>query len=148
MSKIKVNLDELCDAYAMNNEELDHYLDVETGEVILWMDPLATGVRNQELEDELDEGYGERYLRLPKIESRDAYELMVGFTETVTSSSLRNRLELALSGRKPFRAFKDVLYDFPEEREQWFKFEREAHRREVLQWLQRNHITPDHTTKA
>lgn len=148
MSKIKVNLDELCDAYAINNEELEHYLDVETGEVILWMDPLATGVRNEELEDELDEGFGERYLRLPKIESRDAYELMVWFTETVTSSSLRNRLEAALSGRRPFRAFKDVLYDFPEEREQWFKFEREAHRRQVLQWLQLNHITLDHTTEA
>lgn len=25
----KVNLDELCDAYAMNNAELEHFLDVE-----------------------------------------------------------------------------------------------------------------------
>ena len=114
MSKIKVNLDELCDAYAINNEELEHYLDVETGEVILWMDPLSlTGVRNEELEDELDEGFGERYLRLPKIESRDAYELMVWFTETVTSSSLRNRLEAALSGRRPFLCFQRRAVRFP-----------------------------------
>lgn len=148
MSRTKVNLDELCDAYAMNNEELEHYLDVETGEVILWMDPIVTGVRNEELDDDLDEGFGERYLRLPKIESREAYELMAGFTEMVTSSSLRKQLEAALNQRKPFRAFKDVLYDFPEEREQWFKFEREAHRRQVLQWLQLNHIAVDDTTET
>jgi len=145
MSKIRINLDELCDAYAINNEELEHYLDVETGEVILWMDPILTGIRNKELDDELEEGFGERYLRLPKIESRDAYELMVGYTETVTSSDLRNRLEAALSGRKSFRAFKDVLSDFPEEREQWFKFEREAHRQQVLQWLRLTHLALDHT---
>lgn len=146
MSRTKVNLDELCDAYAMNNEELEHYLDVQPEESYCgW---ILTGIRNEELDDDLDEGFGERYLRLPKIESREAYELMAGFTEMVTSSSLRKQLEAALNQRKPFRAFKDVLYDFPEEREQWFKFEREAHRRQVLQWLQLNHIAVGDTTET
>lgn len=139
MPKVKASLDELCDAYAMNNEEIDHYLDLETGELIVWMDPALTGERDDEFEDELEDG--ERYLQLPKIESTEAYRLMTQFVEVVTSSTLRNRLEKALSGHKPFRIFKDVLYDFPEEREQWFKFEREAHQRAVSQWLQENEIT-------
>lgn len=148
MRSLKANLDELCDAYATNSAEIEHFLDIETGKLVVRMDPLLTGVRDEELDEELDEGFGEKYLRVPKIETSEAYELMVDFAETVTSSSLRNRLEASLSGRKPFRAFKDALYDFPEEREQWFDFEREAHRREVLQWLQLNHITLVHTTEA
>lgn len=107
------------------------------------MDPLLTGITDEELDDKLDEGIGEKYLCVPKIEPRDTYELMVEFTETVTSSILRKRLEVALSGHKPFRSFKDVLYDFPDERDAWFKFERESHRREVLQWLHAQHISVD-----
>ncbi|GMA62925.1 UPF0158 family protein [Alicyclobacillus fastidiosus] len=143
MIRVPADLNELCDAFAVNNEEIEHYLDIETGKVIMWMDPIATGIRDEELDDELENGFGERYFHLPKIESREAYQLMVEFTEALTFSSLRDRLEAALSGRKPFRAFKDVLYDFPEEREQWFTFERNAHRRQVLQWLELNHIILD-----
>jgi hypothetical protein len=52
------------------------------------MDPLLTGVTDAELDDELDEGIGEKYLCVPQIEPRAAYELMVEFAETVTSSSI------------------------------------------------------------
>ncbi|WAH37293.1 UPF0158 family protein [Alicyclobacillus dauci] len=141
MLRVKADLRELCDAFSINNEEIEHYLDVETGEIIMWMDPIVMGVLDEELEDELEEGFGERYFRIPKIESREAYQLMVEFTDTVTSSSLRDLLRAALNRHKPFREFKDVLYDFPEEREQWFKFERDAHRQHVLQWLELHHIT-------
>lgn len=139
MLKIRVSLDELCDAYEMNTEEISHYLDVNTGKLLMRMDPLLTGYKDEELEEELEDE--ERYLELPTIESHDAYELMVEFMETVTTKKLRERLDTALTGRKPFHAFKDVLYDFPEDRENWFKFEREAHRNEIVKWLREQNIT-------
>ena len=97
----------------LNNEEISHYLDVNTGQVLMRMDPLLTGYEDEELEEELENE--QRYLELPKIESLDAYNLKVEFMETVTSTELRDRLDTAVNGRKPFRAFKDVLYDFLEE---------------------------------
>ncbi|WP_169787908.1 UPF0158 family protein [Alicyclobacillus ferrooxydans] len=139
MLKVSVSLDELCDAYEMNSDEISHYLDVNTGEILMRMDPLLTGYKDGDLEEELEDE--ERYLELPTIASRDAYGLMVDFVEIVTSTELQDRLNTALNGRKPFRTFKDVLFDFPEEREKWFKFERETHRREILQWLEDENIT-------
>ena len=139
MLKVTVSLDDLCDAYEMNSEEISHYLDVNTGEILIRMDPLLTGYKDEDLEEELEDE--ERYLELPTMESRDAYGLMVELVETVTSTELRDRLNAALNGRKPFRTFKDVLYDFPEERERWFRFEREVHKRNILRWLHEQHIT-------
>ena len=139
MLKVSVNLDELCDANEMNSDEISHYLDVNTGEILMRMDPLLTGYKDEDLEEELEDE--ERYLELPTIASRDAYGLMVDFVETVKSTELQDRLNTALNGRKPFRTFKDVLFDFPEDRENWFKFERETHRREILKWLEDESIT-------
>lgn len=141
MLRVRVTMDELCDAMAINSEKISHYLDLNTGTLVMRMDPLLSGYSDEELEEELEDE--ERYLELPAIESHDAYKLMVEFMETVSSTELQDRLTRALNGRKPFRVFKDVLYDFPEEREQWFKFEREAHRNKILEWLHEEQITLD-----
>ena len=86
---------------------------------------------------------------MPKIESREAYESDGGLRDVTSSSHARDRLNAALSGRKPFRAFEEAYCTIsPEDLEQWFKFEREAHRQQVLQWLQLNDMTLDDTTEA
>lgn len=43
MRLIKTDLHDLCDAYAINNDEIDHYLDMKPGK--LWFDPVLTGER-------------------------------------------------------------------------------------------------------
>ena len=55
MLKVTVSLDELCDAYEMNREEISHYLDVNTGKILMRMDPLLTGYKDEELEEELED---------------------------------------------------------------------------------------------
>ncbi|GMA64928.1 UPF0158 family protein [Alicyclobacillus fastidiosus] len=138
MRSIKTDLNELCDAYSMNNDEIDHFLDVETGEIIVRLDPVLTGERDEEWDEELE--FNDRYIHVPKIDSDTAYHLMTEFASTVTSKVLGEALEEALHRRKPFRGFKDVISDFPEERNRWFEFEREAHQRAVLEWLEQNNI--------
>ncbi len=138
MRLIKTDLNELCDAYSINNDGIDHYLDIETGEIIVRLDPVITGESDDELDEELE--FNDRYIYVPKIDSSTAYNLMTDFTSTVASSVLREALEEVLNRRKPFRGFKDVLSDFPEERKRWFEFEQEAHRRAVLEWLEQNNL--------
>jgi hypothetical protein len=41
----------------------------------------------------------------------------------------------AIRGRGAFRRFKDLLFDYPRERERWFTFQDEQIRQRVLDWL-------------
>ena len=140
-----LNVDELCDAYGDNSMERQYFLNVASGEIEMWLDPLVYGrdEHTNEWEEELDAGLGETYLRVPQIESREAYELMAEFADTVRSAAIQGRLARALSGRKPFRHFKDALADYPDERERWYDFERASHRREIVRWLEASGIAFD-----
>ncbi len=60
---------------------------------------------------------------------------MVEFSETVKDRNLREKLAIALDGKGAFRRFKNVLSDYPEERERWFSFKDERIRQEVIEWL-------------
>jgi len=44
--------------------------------------------------------------------------------------------ERALDGRRPFRVFKDALFDYPPVRERWFRFHHERVLEEVRLWLE------------
>jgi hypothetical protein len=64
---------------------------------------------------------------------------MEAFIETVKDSSLKNRLENALSQKRPFRSFKDVLIGLAEE-ERWYEFQAARNRRRALEWLEENNL--------
>lgn len=76
-----------------------------------------------------------RYLEIPVIESYEAYNVMTDFAETVSNPILYGKLEVALNGRGAFRRFKDVLYQYPEEQQRWYAFERHAYVNDIKRWL-------------
>jgi hypothetical protein len=92
--------------------------------------------------DEVEGGLGTRFIQLPEADSREAYEDMEAFIETVTSPRLQDRLRTAIQGRGAFRRFKDVLIDLPAERERWFAFKNARVRERVLAWLASEGIEP------
>ena len=51
---------------------------------------------------------------------------------TTISSEL---LEVAINGKGAFRRFKDVLLNYPEERERWFQFKDDRMKERALEWL-------------
>ena len=65
---------------------------------------------------------------------------MVAFTETVEDEDLQEKLWIALDGKGCFHRFKDVLLDYPEERERWFEFRDERTEQRVLDWLEENEL--------
>lgn len=67
---------------------------------------------------------------------------MEAFIATVRNRRLQERLERAIRGRGAFRNFKDVLLDYPAERERWFQFEQERLHQRILDWLKAHDITP------
>lgn len=65
---------------------------------------------------------------------------MADFTNGLTNKELQDKLAIALNGRGCFRRFKDVLLDYPEERESWFAFEEKRRRERFEEWLEDEEI--------
>ncbi len=139
MRKVKTNLSELTDAFDNCRIGYEYYLDIETGELLLVSDEFMDINETEEVYEKLDDE-PERYLSIPTESSREGYQDMVAFTESLEAENLKGKLWIALNGRGAFRRFKDVLLSHPEKREEWFKFQDERLEKHVMEWLEENEV--------
>jgi hypothetical protein len=138
--KLKIDLADLELAFDNASWEAEYYLDRETGEIILIGSMIMdSDAITEQIENVTDET---RYLRVPHAEPRDGYRDMERFIETVMDQNLRQLLGVAIQGKGAFRRFKDVLLDYPQERERWFRFQEDRVRQRVLDWLDLEDIEP------
>jgi hypothetical protein len=91
--------------------------------------------------DRVEAGFGSRFIAVPSESSQEGYRDMEAFIDTVRNPRLRIRLECAIGGRGAFRYFKDVLLDYPIERERWFTFKQERLQQRIREWLEYEGIT-------
>ncbi len=118
-------------------------------------DPSAAfiqAVQNSDLHDwqkqdvldanQVEEGFGTRYVQIQPRDSREGCEDMEDFIETIENARVFERLSAATRRPKPFRRFKDALEDYPKERERWFKFQAERIREWIIEWLREEGIEP------
>jgi hypothetical protein len=112
------------------------FLDGETGEVLHLNES-----DDDDLADRIEEG-GERYVVIPYQGSTAGYRDMVEFINSVNDNRLRALLDVAINGKGAFRRFKDVLQDYPEERERWFTFQKQRAYQRILSWLESEDIEP------
>jgi len=91
--------------------------------------------------DRVEVGFGDRFISIPAEGSHEGYRDMEAFIATMHNRRLQERLERAISGRGAFRYFKDVLLDYPVERERWFQIKRERLQQRILDWLEAYGIT-------
>ena len=164
---------ELVSAYETNLMEAGHFLDLETGNVVMVTEEDSTKVEEfleevdiEDCEDPrarlgewlkdrsvpdwqedcvwdallVETRFGERFIRVPAQESRDGYRDMADFAEAIGDKHLQDLFFVALNEKGAFRRFKDVLGDYPDEREQWFKFSEEKAKQRVLDWLEAEEI--------
>ena len=173
MRKLKVDMPELMQAMDSSEIELHFHLDASTGEVVMVMDDAYRMVGDylsdrespddqalfeawakeeacaEWMVEELRVAYriltdgSERYVEVPKADSREGYGDMEEFIETVQDERLQNKLWRAIEGKGAFRRFKDVLFYHPAERERWFKFKDECLKRRALEWLESLDIEVD-----
>ena len=135
--------------------EMYHYLDLDTGEVVMLTDEVTRYLEEPperelpewmqhelQVAQQVEEGYGTRYIRIPEEDSHEAYRDMERFISTVRDDRLRDQLWRAVSGRGAFRYFKDVLYDHPAERERWFAFQSRCVYERITRWLESEGIEP------
>ena len=128
-------MDELVEAYLDNNFEHPYFLDLQTGQVIPDLDETYTGEPGIDWDDEENE---ERYEPIPKITSDEAYGLMVKFARQM-DSNLADKLFNALDRPKPFRRFRDMLFEL-DLRDEWNSFERKMAEEEINSWIEQDQI--------
>jgi hypothetical protein len=92
--------------------------------------------------DRVETGLGVTIIVIPSESSLEGYDDMDAFIDTVRNPHLKELLERAINRRSPFRNFKDVLLDYPAERERWFPFKRERLQQRITEWLEEYGITP------
>jgi len=130
---LRIDLGELCDAMENSSFENEYFLDLETGE-ILFVSEYSDNEETEKLKDQIEEE-SDRYERIPEAESNEGYQDMVDFIAAVEDEHLVELLEVAINGKGAFRRFKDVLLNYPDERERWFNFKDNRIEEKALEWL-------------
>ena len=130
---LHVDLGELCEAMDNSSYENQYYLDLKTGE-ILFLSEYMDDEETRKLKDRIEEEF-DRYELIPRAESHEGYRDMQTFIATVEDKHLAELLEVTIHGKGAFRRFKDVLLNYPEERESWFEFRDDRTEERVLEWL-------------
>ena len=138
--QVPADMQELCNAFEDSSCEHRSYLNLETGEIIQIFDDIMDSDEKEELDDKVEEGFGERYITIPNAESYEGYQDMEDFIETVKEVKLKEKLYNAIAKKGAFRRFKDVLNFYPKERERWFKFKGEKVMERVNEWLEEEGI--------
>jgi len=115
--------------------ELAAALDDRTPDVCWWIDPRTGRVAPTVLEQEGTGLAAAGWVRVEGTDSRDSYTDMADFTAGVQHRRAAELLDRAINGRGAFRRFKNTLFEFPEVRDQWFRFRDARARRRALTWL-------------
>jgi len=135
MRPLTIDLDEL--AVALDTSDIEHYLDLGSGQVV----PLIEDSPDPGLLTLLEED-PERLLPIEPLSTRESLELMRDFLREVDEPHAYPLLAAALEGRKPFKAFRHVLMGYPELLQAWYVYQGERLRECALDWLADHQIRP------
>jgi hypothetical protein len=140
---IPISMDELISAVEDHCAYTRYYLDRETGEIVI-----------QSEHDNSDEETGnpdlafpypavddnDRFVSIEPMEARRGYDLMDRFTASLPESVEKSALRHALAKRKPFRNFKNILYDHPAIWKKWLETNDAEIRILAEEWLRHTGI--------
>jgi hypothetical protein len=110
--------------------ELEYYPDESRGHAgfdeEVWQDVI------DKVEDNSDE-----YIGFEPMDSHESFEILEAFVATIEDERIRQRFEDAISYKKPFQNFKQLLPNYPELRQQWFDFKNKRYVEWVGEQLER-----------
>ncbi|HYV02246.1 MAG TPA: UPF0158 family protein [Actinomycetota bacterium] len=167
-TRLAVDMARLEVAFERGSWEVSDYLDLDTGEVLsvtaevrrqledmyaeAGEDDLAAHVdgldepqwiKDAIVEaDRVERGFGVRIVEIPRAEASDDYGDMEDFIATVADQDLRGRLYRAIAGRGAFRWFRDALASHRGEQQRWIRFQQEAVRSRIVDWLRSLGVEP------
>ncbi|MDR2542634.1 MAG: GNAT family N-acetyltransferase [Treponema sp.] len=113
--------------FSMENQDGDFVLDTH--------ERMVVDIYVNDSNEEIDLDNDERYIALPQWDSNDGYQLMEKFASSLKNPLIREGLAAALNRNKGvFRAFRDVLAQYPETEKQWYNFKDQEMKNIVIEW--------------
>jgi len=136
MRTIPIRWNELEMAFERNAPDTESFVDARTGEVVVVVDgqPECADLRAKVIAG------GEQFVKIEPASSREQYKWMEQFVAMVEDPALRERLLISIDGKGAFRRFKDVLLNYPAERERWFNYRGDLLHWQMHLWLEREQI--------
>ncbi len=138
MRVIPINWTDLETAFERNSPDTESFLDTRTGEVVT----VTEGAIDYAEQRTKVQAGGEAFVRIEPAARREQYKWMERFVAGVTDEALRERLVIAIDGKGAFRRFKDVLLNYPTERERWFTYRGELLHWAMHKWLEKEQLAP------
>ncbi len=151
MKTLDIDLDLLIQSFSFNEDDLGkEYLDTQTGDIInipCEVNKVVCGNKEEEdleewerslLEDacNIKENKEDRYIVIPCIKDAYFHNVMVDFAkEKVSSEELKEKLLDALNNGQSIRNFKNIIYQYEEELDNWQDYEYEKLKEYVVIWL-------------
>ncbi|MDL2228633.1 GNAT family N-acetyltransferase [Treponema sp. OttesenSCG-928-L16] len=113
--------------FSMEDQQGLFYVDAREGTVVRFEAPPDISYNG--------DGEDTRYYPIPEWESSDGYRLMERFAAAFRNPVIREKLTAALDqGKGVFRAFKNVLSEYPESERLWFSYKAREMRKELFRW--------------
>lgn len=138
MRVVPIHWTELETAFERNSPDTESFMDLRSGEVVT---VTQGAIDYNEQRAKVTTG-GEHFIRVEPAASREQYKWMEHFVAGVTDEPLRERLVIAIDGKGAFRRFKDVLLNYPTERERWFSYRADLLHWHMNKWLEKEQIEP------
>ena len=121
--------------------DLEFYLDLETGEITPVCDDYEDVEEFAEIFEAI-ENESERYVCIEKVESWDACRDMEDFISTIEDERLEELLMVAIDGKGAFQRFKNVIWEYPEERARMFEHRNKRNMQRALGFLNSIGVKP------
>jgi hypothetical protein len=137
--RIRIDWEELLDAFEDASTDHRYYLDRETGAVHFF----SAYLDNEDDEDEERAvTAGQRYVQIPPARETVPTEELAEFVATLQEGSDRRVLTTALRAPDGYKYFREAIESLPSARKQWLQFSNETVKTRIEAWLSEVSVEP------
>ncbi len=135
MRDVEITWDDLMDAFTNPDQDLVYFLDRDTGEVFF----VPVDYEDDAFWDEI-ESTPEQYLRVPGFDYEQERLLLHEFIRSVTDGKLKELLERAFVGKRPYGKLEEILSFYPEEMDRLEGIKETFFTDKIRHWLEEHDI--------
>ena len=132
---VEIVWEDLLEAFENTDPDLVYFLDRDTGEIFF----VPVDYEDEAFWEEL-ENNPEQFLEIPGLDYERERLLLREFIKGVTNENLRNILERAFVGKRPYGRLDDILSFYPDEMERLAAQKEELINDRVRRWLEEHDI--------
>ena len=142
MKRIKVESQDIIEAFESNNPGITYFLNRESGEVI----KVAEDFCPDETISGIDYFSDPQFIRIPKISNREGLRIREDYLTRIKNEDLYDKLEQTLLGRGALKRFVDILRIYPTYYKDWTDFKNQAIIKIIKAWIEELDIELDLVT--